>query len=92
MSEAESRVKRVGNKEAQNKVRGHRAKKITLENKQCSASQSSASTHPKFGVHSIQSGTAMAMHLDNVPTYAIVLEGSWSSDAFLDLAPIAGPH
>lgn len=37
----------------------------------------------ELGTHSIRSGAAMAMYLDNVPTYVIMLIGRWSSDAFL---------
>jgi hypothetical protein len=36
-----------------------------------------------LGTHSIRSGAAMAMHLDAVPTYSIMLIGRWSSDAFM---------
>ena len=40
--------------------------------------------HPsEFGSHSIRSGAAMAMCLNDVPTYTIMLVGRWSSDAFL---------
>ena len=40
--------------------------------------------HPDdIGDHSICSGAAMAMYLDRIPTFAIMLIGSWSSDAFL---------
>ena len=40
--------------------------------------------HPsEFGSHSIRSGAAMAMYLNDVPTYTIMLVGRWSSDAFL---------
>jgi hypothetical protein len=37
----------------------------------------------ELGTHSIRSGAAMAMHLDGVPVYTIMLIGRWSSDAFL---------
>jgi hypothetical protein len=37
----------------------------------------------ELGTHSIRSGAAMAMHLDGVPVYSIMLIGRWSSDAFL---------
>jgi hypothetical protein len=37
----------------------------------------------ELGTHSIRSGAAMAMHLDNVQVYTIMLIGRWSSDAFL---------
>lgn len=37
----------------------------------------------ELGSHSIRSGAAMAMYLNNVPTYTIMLVGRWSSDAFL---------
>ena len=37
----------------------------------------------EFGSHSIRSGAAMAMYLNDVPTYTIMLVGRWSSDAFL---------
>jgi hypothetical protein len=36
-----------------------------------------------FGTHSIRSGGAMAMYLDEVPIYSIMMIGRWSSDAFL---------
>lgn len=37
----------------------------------------------EVGTHSIRSGAAMAMYLDGVPVYSIMLLGRWSSDAFL---------
>ena len=37
----------------------------------------------EIGTHSIRSGSAMAMYLDDVPVYTIMLIGRWSSDAFL---------
>ena len=42
--------------------------------------------HPEdIGCHSIRSGAAMAMYLSpkRVPTYTIMLQGRWCSDAFL---------
>ena len=36
-----------------------------------------------FGTHSIRSGGAMAMALDDVPFFRIMMIGRWSSDAFL---------
>ena len=36
-----------------------------------------------FGTHSIRSGGAMAMYLDEVPIFTIMMIGRWSSDAFL---------
>ena len=36
-----------------------------------------------IGTHSIRSGAAMAMYLDKIPVYTIMLIGRWSSDAFL---------
>ena len=36
-----------------------------------------------FGTHSIRSGGAMAMYLDEVSIYTIMLIGRWSSEAFL---------
>ena len=36
-----------------------------------------------LGTHSLRSGAAMAMYLDEVPVYTIMLIGRWSSDAFL---------
>ena len=36
-----------------------------------------------IGTHSIRSGAAMAIYLDNVPVYTIMIIGRWSSDAFL---------
>ena len=44
-------------------------------------------TAEEIGCHSIRSGAAMAMYLANhpirVPTYTIMLQGRWCSDAFL---------
>ena len=37
----------------------------------------------EIGTHSIRSGSAMAMYLDGVPTFSIMMIGRWSSDAFL---------
>ena len=37
----------------------------------------------EFGTHSLRSGAAMAMYLNDVPTYTIMLVGRWSSEAFL---------
>jgi hypothetical protein len=40
--------------------------------------------HPDdVGLHSIRSSTAMAMYINGVPVYTIMLLGRWSSDAFL---------
>ena len=39
--------------------------------------------HTEIGTHSLRSGAAMAMYLDEVPVYTIMLIGRWSSDAFL---------
>ena len=36
-----------------------------------------------LGLHSIRSGAAMAVYLNEVPIYTIMMIGSWSSDAFL---------
>ena len=36
-----------------------------------------------FGTHSIRSGAAMAMYIDNVHVYTIMIIGRWSSDDFL---------
>ena len=36
-----------------------------------------------IGTHSIRSGAAMTMYLDEIPVYTIMLIGRWSSDAFL---------
>ena len=36
-----------------------------------------------IGTHSIRLGAAMAMYLDGVPTFSIMMIGRWSSDAFL---------
>ena len=36
-----------------------------------------------IGLHSIRSGAAMAMYLQGIPVYVIMLLGRWSSDAFL---------
>ena len=38
----------------------------------------------EIGTHSIRSGAAMAMYLDNVPIFTIMLIGRWKSDAFLN--------
>ena len=37
----------------------------------------------ELGTHSIRSGAAMAMHLDQVPRYEIMIIGRWASDAFM---------
>jgi hypothetical protein len=37
----------------------------------------------EVGMHSIRSGTAMAMYLAGVPIFSIMLIGCWSSLAFL---------
>jgi len=40
--------------------------------------------HPNdIGLHSLRSSAAMAMYLNGVPVYTIMLLGRWSSDAFL---------
>jgi len=40
--------------------------------------------HPDdIGLHSLRSSAAMAMYLNGVPVYTIMLLGRWSSDAFL---------
>ena len=36
-----------------------------------------------LGTHSVRSGAAMAIFLDNTPIFLIMLVGRWSSDAFL---------
>lgn len=36
-----------------------------------------------YGTHSIRSGGAMAMALDDIPAFRIMMIGRWSSDAFL---------
>jgi len=36
-----------------------------------------------IGLHSIRSSAAMAMYLNSIPVYTIMLLGRWSSDAFL---------
>ena len=36
-----------------------------------------------IGTHSIRSGAAMSMALDQLPAYSIMMIGRWSSDAFL---------
>ena len=43
----------------------------------------SSGTAKELGSHSIRSGAAMAMCLNNVPIYTIMLVGRWSSDAFI---------
>jgi hypothetical protein len=35
------------------------------------------------GLHSMRSASAMAMYLNGIPVYTIMLLGRWSSDAFL---------
>ena len=40
-------------------------------------------TSVDIGTHSVRSGAAMAMFLDNTPIFFIMLVGRWSSDAFL---------
>ena len=40
-------------------------------------------TKDEIGTHSLRSGAAMAMYLDGVPTFSIMMIGRWSSDAFL---------
>jgi hypothetical protein len=35
------------------------------------------------GLHSLRSSSAMAMYLNGIPVYTIMLLGRWSSDAFL---------
>ena len=40
-------------------------------------------TSDEIGCHSIRSAAAMAMFLNKVKTYTIMLQGRWSSDAFL---------
>lgn len=40
-------------------------------------------TSDEIGTHSIRSGAAMAMYLDNTPVFTIMILGRWSSDAFL---------
>ena len=40
-------------------------------------------TKDEIGTHSIRSAAAMAMYLDGVPTFSIMMIGRWSSDAFL---------
>lgn len=40
-------------------------------------------TPEDVGLHSIRSSAAMAMHMNDVETYIIMLLGRWSSDAFL---------
>ena len=37
----------------------------------------------EVGLHSIRSSAAMAMYLNQIPVYTIMLLGRWSSDAFL---------
>ena len=37
----------------------------------------------EIGTHSIRSGAAMAMYLDEVPVYTVMLIRKWSSNAFL---------
>jgi hypothetical protein len=37
----------------------------------------------RIGIHSLCSSAAMAMYLNGVPVYTIMLLGRWSSDAFL---------
>ena len=37
----------------------------------------------QIGTHSLRSGAAMAMFLDNTPVFLIILVGRWKSDGFL---------
>jgi integrase len=37
----------------------------------------------EIGLHSLRSSAAMAMYLNGIPVYTIMLLGRWSSDAFL---------
>ena len=37
----------------------------------------------EIGTHSLRSGAAMAMYLNQVPVFTIMLIGRWKSDAFL---------
>ena len=37
----------------------------------------------QIGLHSLRSPSAMAMYMNHVPVYTIMLLGRWSSDAFL---------
>ena len=37
----------------------------------------------EVGTHSLRSGAAMAMFLDQIPVYTMMMIGLWSSDAFL---------
>jgi hypothetical protein len=37
----------------------------------------------EVGLHSMRSASAMAMYLNGIPVYTIMLLGRWSSDAFL---------
>jgi hypothetical protein len=37
----------------------------------------------EIGLHSLRSSSAMAMYLNRIPVYTIMLLGRWSSDAFL---------
>lgn len=39
--------------------------------------------HDEIGLHSMRSASAMAMYLNGIPVYTIMLLGRWSSDAFL---------
>ena len=40
-------------------------------------------TADEIGLHSMRSSSAMAMYMNGVPVYTIMLLGRWSSDAFL---------
>jgi hypothetical protein len=37
----------------------------------------------KVGIHSIRSGSVMAMYLGGVPVFAIMMIGRWASDSFM---------
>ena len=37
----------------------------------------------EIGTHSLRSGAAMAMFLDHIPVYTMMMIGRWLSDAFL---------
>ncbi len=49
----------------------------------CLPSQNYGLATDEIGLHSMRSSSAMAMHLQGVPVYTIMLLGRWSSDAFL---------
>jgi hypothetical protein len=72
--------------------RNSKGKKATITNKIALQllRQHVATIDPDYGIHqdevglhSFRSSSAMAMYLNGIPVYTIMLLGRWSSDAFL---------